>query len=249
MQARRALMGVGQFTPLQLPGLKLWLDASQIAGLVDGDPVATWPDLSGLGNHATQATGSKKPLLKQVTVNGRTFWVVRLDGVDDALSLTSALGLRDSVAIFIVFATSANTTRQTILSANDVVGAVQVEINLNASGPTAPSRGTIIAGAVISYASVTASANTFEILTYRRTGAGSGTHLIAQNGASKPLTNDGATSYTADGTAEIGRRMTSGTQQLAGDVAEMIVCANALDSGAQKRVERYLGARYNLAVA
>ncbi len=42
-----------------LPGntAALWLDASQLTGLTDGDTVATWTDMSGNGNHAA-ATGN-----------------------------------------------------------------------------------------------------------------------------------------------------------------------------------------------
>jgi hypothetical protein len=75
--------GAAAFSPLDIPGLQLWLDASQIVGLNDGDPVTTWSDLSGNGYDATQATASKKPLYKTNIKNGRP--CVLSDGVDDAL--------------------------------------------------------------------------------------------------------------------------------------------------------------------
>ncbi len=73
------------FDPRSLGSLQLWLDATRISGLNDGDPVATWSDLSGSGsgNDATQATSSKRPLYKVGIVNGKP--VVRFDGVDDDL--------------------------------------------------------------------------------------------------------------------------------------------------------------------
>ena len=40
------------WTPADIRGLVVWLDASRLA-LTDGDPVATWPDASGRGHHAT----------------------------------------------------------------------------------------------------------------------------------------------------------------------------------------------------
>lgn len=83
------------FTPASIPGLKLWLDASRITGLVDGDPVATWNDLSGLGNHATQGTGSKRPTYKTGIQNGKP--VVRFDGVDDFMAAPCALTQPDTV--------------------------------------------------------------------------------------------------------------------------------------------------------
>lgn len=70
-------------TPSDIAGLKLWLKADAITGLVDTDPVTTWPDSSGLGNDATQATAAKKPTYQTNELNGKP--VVRFDGTDDFL--------------------------------------------------------------------------------------------------------------------------------------------------------------------
>jgi len=80
--------GGSAFSPASIAGLKLWLDASQITGLNDGDAVGTWADLSGNGYDATQATGSKKPTYQTNELNSRP--VVSFDGVDDYMGLTSA---------------------------------------------------------------------------------------------------------------------------------------------------------------
>jgi hypothetical protein len=82
---RRLLLSGGVWTPKKLGGLVLWLDASKITGLNDGDVVTQWDDASGLENHATQSTTSRKPLYKINIINGRP--VVRSDGVDDCLEL------------------------------------------------------------------------------------------------------------------------------------------------------------------
>jgi len=79
----------GGFDPRQIPGLKLWLDASQIAGLNDGDAVGTWSDLSGNGNDATQATASNKPTFQTNELNGLPS--IQFDGVDDFLSNSPSL--------------------------------------------------------------------------------------------------------------------------------------------------------------
>lgn len=100
---RRGLIlgGGAVFTPASIAGLKLWLDASRITGLVDGDPVATWIDLSGQGNHATQATASKKPLYKTGIVNSKP--VVRLDGVDDEVGTPTISQLSGGATMMIVW--------------------------------------------------------------------------------------------------------------------------------------------------
>lgn len=88
-----ARVGSG-FSPASIPGLALWLDASQLTGLSDGDPVQTWPDLSGHSNDATQATLSMRP-----TYSAQSFRGVLFDGVDDQLATPQA---HDSTTIFFV---------------------------------------------------------------------------------------------------------------------------------------------------
>lgn len=57
--------------------------ASTITGLVDGDPVASWP-ADGVGNALTQATASRRPIYKTGGPNGRPY--VLSDGVDDIMT-------------------------------------------------------------------------------------------------------------------------------------------------------------------
>lgn len=52
------------FSPLSISGLKVWLKADAITGLVNLDPVGTWSDSSGNGYNVTQATAGKKPTYK-----------------------------------------------------------------------------------------------------------------------------------------------------------------------------------------
>lgn len=44
-------------SPLDIPGLVAWYSADAVTGLVDGDQMTTWQDLSGNNNHATGAAG------------------------------------------------------------------------------------------------------------------------------------------------------------------------------------------------
>ena len=73
------------FTPTDIAGLVLWLDAANITGLNDGDPVATWPDASDEANDATQATEDYRPTYQTNELNGKP--VVRFDGSNDWLVL------------------------------------------------------------------------------------------------------------------------------------------------------------------
>jgi len=80
------------FSPLDIPGLALWLDASDSTTLfqdsagttpatADNDVVGCMSDKSGNGYHAVQVTTANKPLLKLAQQNGKS--VVRFDGVND----------------------------------------------------------------------------------------------------------------------------------------------------------------------
>ncbi|MCX6925930.1 MAG: autotransporter-associated beta strand repeat-containing protein, partial [Verrucomicrobia bacterium] len=63
-------------------GLALWLDASQLSGLADGQQVNTWTDLSGQNNHALRQSGSSSgyPQYKISQVNGKP--VVRFNSAN-----------------------------------------------------------------------------------------------------------------------------------------------------------------------
>jgi len=70
------------FTPRSIPGLALWLDASDAATLFQdaaattpatatSDPVGAWLDKSGNARHATQATAGSRPAISGTTQGGR----------------------------------------------------------------------------------------------------------------------------------------------------------------------------------
>lgn len=92
--------------PASLPGLVLWLQADALTGLADGAPVATWPDRSGAGNHATQAVASKQPTFRGVVVNGLP--AVSYDATDDGMATAADPGA--PVTIVVVYASRAGAT-------------------------------------------------------------------------------------------------------------------------------------------
>jgi len=86
------------FKPSQIPGLQLWLDASQITGLNDGDAVATWSDVSGNARDFTQGTASSRPTYK--TNQRGSLPAVLFDGIDDYLSATFSCTGKTVVCVF-----------------------------------------------------------------------------------------------------------------------------------------------------
>ena len=88
------------FSPLDISGLALWLDASDSTTLfqddagttpaaANDDPVGYWGDKSGNGNNVTQAGATARPLLKTAVQNGRNG--VLFDNSNDSMGNTLAM--------------------------------------------------------------------------------------------------------------------------------------------------------------
>lgn len=103
------------FTPTDISGLKFWVKADSLA-LSDNDPVSSWTDSSGLGNHATQGTGGAQPTYKTNIQNGLP--VIRFDGAGDWLEVsdTSIIGGNSGISVFIVFKQAVNNVTKALLT-------------------------------------------------------------------------------------------------------------------------------------
>ena len=69
-------------------------------GLALGDPISSWPDLSGNGNDATQSTVSMQPTMDAASWGGNSFPVVRFDTVDDGMETPLVLDAGNPFSIF-----------------------------------------------------------------------------------------------------------------------------------------------------
>jgi len=93
LSARRGVLGAFNVMDLQP---HCWFHPGSLAGFSDGVAVALWPDSSGKGRPAGQATSTRQPILKTNIQNGLS--IVRGDGVDDLL-LTGAFTLNQPFMI------------------------------------------------------------------------------------------------------------------------------------------------------
>src|SRR6185295_13667232 len=89
----------GDFAPPDSANLVFWGRADSLAG-ADADPIASFTDRSGLGNHAT-ATSGKQPLLKKNILN-TSHSVLRFDGSDDFMTWPDILSGVSAGEVFIV---------------------------------------------------------------------------------------------------------------------------------------------------
>lgn len=221
------------FSPLQIPGLVLWLradtglwqsSARTTSAVADGDPVGLWEDLSGAGNNVTQGTSTKKPTLKLAIQNGQN--VVRFDGVDDFLKATFTLNQPH--------------TRLAVLrdlsAANATVVAIDGATVSTAYFVTVSSRWRLYAGAYLIDPTDTPD-NAFHVLR--------GTF----NGASSVIALDGGAKATGDtGAANPGGIFLGGaadnTVEMNVDMAEVLEYSSALSDTDVTALLSYLKGRY-----
>lgn len=93
-----------QYQPLT-QGLSLWLKADVGVTMNGSNKVSVWSDQSGKGNHLTQGTASKQPVLLTDAING--YPVVRFDGIDDSLEKSLTTPHNGSSSVFIVMKVNA----------------------------------------------------------------------------------------------------------------------------------------------
>jgi len=105
--------------PSSVAGLVLWLEADQITGLNDGDNIATWPDISGMGYNATQANDAIRPSYETNELNGLP--VARFAS-GDGMATTCNLANPYSVAIVYKTTDSAGCRRAAAGSNNWLIG-------------------------------------------------------------------------------------------------------------------------------
>jgi hypothetical protein len=112
------------FVPTALPGLVLWLDASDLSTVDDGEPadnaqIDQWRDKSGLGNHANQESGAR-PRVQLNELNGRA--TVQFDGNDDKMVIAneSRFDFSEQMTAVVVFRINTFDKRwQALLSKGD----------------------------------------------------------------------------------------------------------------------------------
>ncbi|MBA3984991.1 MAG: hypothetical protein H0X63_00055 [Flavobacteriales bacterium] len=105
----------------------MWLDASQLTGLSDGDAVESWTDFSGNGHHGFQTTLNRQPIYKTNIIAGHP--VLRFDGVNDHFRLPNALRFNRPVTIVAVHQIRGNSNHLTfgigtILATGVFVGSI-----------------------------------------------------------------------------------------------------------------------------
>jgi hypothetical protein len=93
-------MKPNRFTPTQIPGCQLWLDAADASTIsLSGTNVTQWNDKSGNGRHASKTTATTNPVYMQNALNKRP---VLANTGSSGLSGTLAVNTLTNLFIFVV---------------------------------------------------------------------------------------------------------------------------------------------------
>ncbi|HYE80425.1 MAG TPA: LamG-like jellyroll fold domain-containing protein [bacterium] len=211
----------------------------------DGDPEKQHTDYSGQGNHATQSTHAAKPLYRQVTNGGKTFFVDRLDGVDDHLIVANAAGLQLTTqgTIMAVINPGASTALDTILCKGNDGGDPDYLWQLGRGGDdgklslydgTAWRDGT--AGAVLP--------NVYQVVELVWNGT---TLQFLVNGADAGSISTSQAWQTSTDSLRFGRQATG--NHFGGDLREPVIVNRALSASERRSLRRYLAAPCGITVS
>ena len=218
------------WTPAQLDGVALWLDAAELSGLSNGDPVANWADATANGLAAMQGAVINQPTYRPNVLNGLP--VVRFDG-GDWLTVANALGITGQpYAQFAVW--KAGGALQALMIWANNTGLLITDFDNDVG---------IFSGSAL-----------FDFDHH----AFGQWHLVAgvHNDASSSLTVDGQTSTVGSagagapsGELTIGAGIAGADRWLNGDLAELVITKSALTADERQRIEGYLAHKWGLAAS
>ena len=243
----------GPWTPRRLAGKEGWYDASQIGGLADGDPVTTWPDMSGKKRDAT-SSGASRPTFKVSIVNGKS--VVRFDGVGTYMNLGNVFNFErtDTFTIYVVSQTEVNSKA---LIGKLTAGAEKGwGLAISGADFLQPILSNSVAGTL--YLQVSGSTDVVNAswwitpITYTGNSLAAGVTNYVNGAAETPtVDNDnlGANSIVHAGNTSIGARADGTEVFFSGDIAEILVVGRVVSVSERRLLDKYFGRKYGLAVS
>lgn len=253
--------GVAKFSPPDISGLQLWLNAEvelftdaamTVPAVNDADVVGGWADQSGNNNDHIQAVVAKKPLLKLAIVNGRR--IVRTDGADDLVRYGGTVSTAVSGALFVVAKTAGAVAEGAFLSSADEA-ADQDYFNLRIEKPAATPYLEILTRKTSAYNSVYGDTGLLASTVYLFTLQSNDTAwTLRVNGTNQGLTiRHGAnTGYwlgdipNRDNVVIGALKRTVETGQIAADFCEVLLYDGTMASGDRDTIEAYLAARWGI---
>jgi hypothetical protein len=224
--------------PDSIPGLQLWLDASQVVGVDSGAAVSSWPDNSSAGHDATQSSSTNQPTYQPTALNGQP--ALRFDGVDDYLAVNGAM-------------VSGNQGRTVIWVGRPTVVGNRGVIDLGNGATTGgafmvtPEYGVRVSGGNRLW-STAASTTTPSIGVMSFSGTSTSDVSMWLNGTALSVASTAVATVQTSGAGTVGAWTLSpaGSNNFAGDLAEILVYDRALSTAERLELEQHLTAKYGL---
>ncbi len=219
--------------------LQLWLDASAgTSTLTDGAALSTWADQSGYGHDAVQATAASQPTYSAAAFNGNPALTFNGTNTSGAYLQTGLTLTPQNADITILTVAQPSATRYAfVLSQQNGTGTGRSIFEYYTNGKTRSWWGGSSHESSSDY-----STSAPMVHTVRLTG-GSSLDLF-QNGAANgsfPITAE-----TATGSWLIGTNKQASADFLNGNLAEVLVFSDTLDSSAMAQAETYLALKYGI---
>lgn len=257
----RTLRPANNFTPKSIPGLALWLDASDASTLFQdaaattpatatSDPVGAWLDKSGNARHVTQSVSGSRPTISATKQNGRN--ALAFNGSSQSLSIASYSaenglpGLTRYVVASMSSAAPTLITRVWNGGGDSIFGTVSGEVRFFA-GASAYS-----AVASTNYGLLTSGTNIIGSVYDGTAGSVAAGIKPYYNGAAIPPSSTSGTLPTTlpGGTPGFWIGSNIGVNSFwPGRIIEYITYSRALSASERQRLERYLAAKYGITLA
>ena len=227
----------------------LWLDASTLSGLVNNDPVTSWPDQSGNGLNFSSLGTDATPVFRNDGLSGSAF-VVRFDGTERYLKLDDDDQLDNDLSELTVVVVA----RHALLD-NAPRGLLSKRVS---SGPQESYSLFTHNGRRLNFdvrntngnrlsASTQLTANTAYIHTLKFDGTRQFAYLLSNSDGSRNVNGSGTVNNsTAD--LILGALNENYGTYFDGDIAEIIMFDQALTDTDRLIVENYLSQKYGIAI-
>ena len=208
-----------------------------------GSSAGTWPDLSGNGRNAVQATGANQPAIITNAINGRQ--VRRFDGTNDFYASVWSSVAMPITTTFVVFKWNGGgggaDGRRFLVesrSASSNVFRPSLSIVSGVSPQKIRSFHDEIPGSTF-----VESTRSVGLSTTLLTASNSGGSSIFINGAAEGTVSGGITTTAITG-VNIGTYRSADNRWFSGDIAELIIYPTALSTANRQAVEAYLNAKW-----
>lgn len=228
------------FTPKSIPGLRLWLSASNL-NLNDGDRVSLWPDFSGLSLNAS-ASGTDRPTFRTNVVNGKP--AVRFDGSN--LMTTARFNLNQPDTLIAVAKQTDKSAYAMFFTGAQIIGG----LNSQFTGAVGFSNGWFMMNANFTNNDFIDHSGAFHVFTGVFQGSPTFNGYGLVDGVQTMSTlNVGSSNF--DDQIMFGRwgPNTSSPYWMIGDIAELIAYDHALTTSEMLALNGYLGDEYGISIA